>query len=250
MNKNLAPYFLAAGALIFVAVFAEFLTPFDPFAQDLEGALSPPNSVNWLGTDRYGRDILSRVIMGSQTTLCASLILLAVIASVGSLIGAVCGYAGGRLDTVLMRLSDVFLAFPQMVFAIAMAGALGGGLLNAVMALAVIGWTKYARIARSLTLTIRSMPYFDAARISGGKPLTILRRHVLPNIGNGGAGYWHDNHGTGGLIVLRAGRAAANAGVGLDDEQRALDVTNCAVGDFSARLCDFFNGGGFQLAGR
>ena len=171
MNKNLAPYFLAAGALIFVAVFAEFLTPFDPFAQDLEGALSPPNSVNWLGTDRYGRDILSRVIMGSQTTLCASLILLAVISTVGSLIGAVCGYAGGRLDTILMRLSDVFLAFPQMVFAIAMAGALGGGLLNAVMALAVIGWTKYARIARSF-----------AARISGGKPLTILRRHVLPNI--------------------------------------------------------------------
>ncbi|MBO4401561.1 MAG: ABC transporter permease [Selenomonadaceae bacterium] len=182
MNRELAPYFTAAGILIFVAVFAQYLTPFDPFAQDLEGALAPPNSTNLLGTDRYGRDILSRVIMGAQTTLCASLILLAVISSVGSLIGAVCGYIGGRLDTVLMRLSDIFLAFPQMVFAIAAAGALGGGLFNAAAALAVIGWTKYARIARSLTLTIRSMPYFDAARISGGKPLTILRRHVLPNI--------------------------------------------------------------------
>ncbi len=182
MNKNLAPYLILAVALIFVAVFAEFLTPFDPYAQDLEGALSPPNSVNLLGTDRYGRDILSRVIMGSQTTLCASLLLLLVISSFGSLIGALCGYVGGRLDVILMRISDMFLAFPQMVFAIAMAGALGGGLFNAVAALAVIGWTKYARLARSLTLTIRSMPYFDAARISGGKPLWILRRHVFPNI--------------------------------------------------------------------
>lgn len=182
MNKSLAPYVAAAGILIFVAVFAEFLTPFDPYAQDLEGALAPPNSVNLLGTDRYGRDILSRVIMGSQATLCASLILLAAISAVGSLIGAACGFFGGKLDTILMRLSDIFLAFPQMVFAIAAAGALGGGLLNAVMALAVIGWTKYARIARSLTLTIKKLPYFDAARISGGKPLGILRRHVLPNI--------------------------------------------------------------------
>lgn len=182
MNKILAPYFLAAGALIFVAVFAEFLTPFDPFAQDLGNALAPPNSTNLLGTDRYGRDILSRVILGAQATLCASLILLVVISTVGSLIGAACGFFGGRLDTILMRLSDVFLAFPQMVFAIAAAGVLGGGLLNAVAALAFIGWTKYARIARSLTLTIKNLPYFDAARISGGKPLTILRRHVLPNI--------------------------------------------------------------------
>lgn len=175
-------YFAAAGALIFIAVFAEYLTPFDPYVQDLEGALAPPNATNLLGTDRYGRDVLSRVIMGSQTTLCASLILLAVIASVGSLIGAICGYKGGRLDVFLMRMSDIFLAFPQMVFAIAAAGALGGGLLNAAAALAIIGWPKYARISRGLVLAIRSMPYFSAAKMAGSSSTQILFAHVLPNI--------------------------------------------------------------------
>ena len=175
-------YLTLAGVLIFVAIFAEYLTPFDPYIQDLEGALSPPNSVNLLGTDRYGRDVLSRVIMGSQTTLCASLLLLSVISIFGSLIGAICGYIGGKLDTVLMRISDVFLAFPQMVFAVAVAGILGGGLFNAAFALAIIGWTKYARIARGLTLTIRNLPYIDAAKMAGTSSAGILFSHILPNI--------------------------------------------------------------------
>jgi peptide/nickel transport system permease protein len=175
-------YLTLAGILIFVAIFAEYLTPFDPYAQDLGKALTPPNSVNLLGTDRYGRDVLSRVIMGSQTTLCASLLLLLTISVIGSLIGAICGYSGGKLDTFLMRISDVFLAFPQMVFAVAAAGALGGGLFNAALALAVIGWTKYARIARGLTLTIRSLPYIDAAKMAGTNSAGILFFHVLPNI--------------------------------------------------------------------
>ena len=180
--KSLVPYLMAAGLLIFIAVFAEYLTPYDPYVQDLEGALAPPNTQNLLGTDRYGRDVLSRVIVGSQTTLCASLILLAVISIVGSLIGAICGYKGGRLDVILMRLSDIFLAFPQMVFAIAAAGALGGGLLNAAAALAIIGWPKYARIARGLVLSIRSMPYLAAAKMAGSSSTAILFNHVLPNI--------------------------------------------------------------------
>lgn len=182
MNKKLLPNLILAGGLIFVAVFAEFLTPLDPYAQDLEGALTPPNSVNLLGTDRYGRDVLSRVIMGSQTTLCASLLLLLTISVAGSLIGAICGYKGGKLDTFLMRVSDVFLAFPQMVFAVAAAGALGGGLFNAAAALAIIGWTKYARISRGLALTIRTLPYIDAAKMAGTSSAGILFFHVLPNI--------------------------------------------------------------------
>ncbi len=182
MNKKLLPYLILAGSLIFVAIFAEFLTPFDPYVQDLEGALTPPNSVNLLGTDRYGRDVLSRVIMGSQTTLCAALLLLLTISVVGSLIGAICGFSGGKLDTILMRISDIFLAFPQMVFAVAAAGALGGGLFNAALALAVIGWTKYARISRGLALTIRNLPYIDAAKMAGTTSAGILFCHVLPNI--------------------------------------------------------------------
>ncbi len=182
MNKKLRPYLILAGSLICVAIFAEFLTPFDPYVQDLEGALTPPNSINLLGTDRYGRDVLSRVIMGSQTTLCASLLLLLTISVIGSLIGAICGYSGGKLDKILMRVSDIFLAFPQMVFAVAAAGALGGGLFNAAAALAIIGWTKYARISRSLALTIRSLPYIDAAKMAGTSSAGILFLHILPNI--------------------------------------------------------------------
>lgn len=175
-------YLVATGTLIFIAVFAEFLTPLDPYEQNLLNALTPPNATNLLGTDRYGRDVLSRVIIGSQTTLCASLILLAIISSVGSLIGAICGFKGGRLDAFLMRMSDIFLAFPQMVFAIATAGALGGGLFNAALALALIGWTKYAKISRGLVLMIREMPYMHAAKMAGASSAGILFHHVLPNI--------------------------------------------------------------------
>ena len=182
MNKKLLPYLILAGSLIGVAIFAEFLTPYDPYAQDLEGALAPPNSVNLLGTDRYGRDVFSRIIIGSQTTLCAALLLLLTISVIGSLIGAICGYSGGKLDKFLMRVSDVFLAFPQMVFAVAAAGALGGGLFNAAAALAIIGWTKYARISRALVLSIRKMPYIDAAKMAGTSSAGILFHHVLPNI--------------------------------------------------------------------
>ena len=180
--KKLIPYLTLAGILIFVAIFAEFIAPQDPYAQNLSNALQPPNSEHFLGTDRYGRDVFSRVILGSQTTLISALILLFSISSFGSLIGAICGFHGGKLDTILMRISDVFLAFPQMVFAIAVAGVLGGGLINAAMALAIIGWTKYARIARGLVLTIRAMPYMHAARMSGTGSIGILRDYIFPNI--------------------------------------------------------------------
>ena len=180
--KSLIPYLSAAVFLIFVAVFADFLTPCDPYEQDLSNALTSPNSENILGTDRYGRDVFSRVILGSQTTLCASLLLLLVISTIGSFIGAVCGYHGGRLDTFLMRVSDVFLAFPQMVFAIAVAGILGGGLFNAAAAIALISWTKYARITRGLVLTIRDMPYINAARMAGTGFFGTLYHHIFPNI--------------------------------------------------------------------
>ncbi len=180
--RALIPYLMLAGTIILIAVFAPCLTPFDPYEQDLSRALTAPNEVNLLGTDRYGRDVLSRVIVGSQTTLCASLLLLLTIVTVGSAIGATAGLMGGRLDVFLMRMSDVFLAFPQMVFAIAAAGALGGGLFNAALALALIGWTKYARLARGLVLTIREMPYIASARMAGASSTEILIDHVLPNI--------------------------------------------------------------------
>ncbi len=171
-----------AGVLLVVSALSPLLTPYDPYVQDLSQALQPPSGMHWLGTDRYGRDMLSRVMVGGRTTLYTALSLVAVISVFGTLVGVVSGYKGGRIDTFLMRVSDIFLAFPGMVFAIAVAGVLGGGLINAVMALAFISWPKYARLARGQVLSIKSLSYFSAARLSGSGTVKIIFRHILPNI--------------------------------------------------------------------
>lgn len=170
------------GLLLLAAVFAQYIVPYDPYAQDLEHALQPPGGAHLLGTDRYGRDMLSRVIMGGQTTIFSSLALVLIIMAVGTVIGVFCGYKGGKTDTVLMRISDIFLAFPGMVFAIAVAGVTGGGVINAVAALACISWPKFARIARSQVMTLKEAPFIAAARLSGCKTWKIIGKHMLPNI--------------------------------------------------------------------
>ena len=170
------------GAVLLAAVFAEHLVPYDPYAQDLGNALKPPGGAHLLGTDRYGRDMLSRVIMGGQTTIFSSLLLVVITMTVGTVIGVFCGYHGGKTDTVLMRISDVFLAFPGMVFAIAVAGVTGGGVMNAVVALACISWPKFARIARSQVMTMKEEPFIAAARLAGSGTGKILVKHMLPNI--------------------------------------------------------------------
>lgn len=170
------------GAVLLAAVFAESLVPYDPYAQDLGNALKPPGGAHLLGTDRYGRDMLSRVIMGGQTTIFSSLLLVVITMTAGTVIGVFCGYHGGKTDTVLMRISDVFLAFPGMVFAIAVAGVTGGGVMNAVVALACISWPKFARIARSQVMTMKEEPFIAATRLAGSGTGKILVKHMLPNI--------------------------------------------------------------------
>ena len=169
-------------AVILTAAFAPYLTPYDPYEQDLGNALLPPGEAHLLGTDRYGRDMLSRVIMGSQSTIFSALLLVAVITIIGSAMGILCGWKGGKLDAFLMRVSDIFLAFPGMVFAIAVASVMSGGILNAVAALACISWPKYARIARSQVMTIKSMPYMAAAKLSGSGTWKMILKHIVPNI--------------------------------------------------------------------
>ena len=169
-------------ALLLTAAFAPYLTPYDPYAQDLGSALQSPNSIHLLGTDRYGRDMLSRVILGSQTTVLSALFLVVILTVVGSTVGVTCGYCGGKLDAFLMRISDVFLAFPGMVFAIAVASVFHGGLMNAVVALACISWPKYARIARSQVMTVKNSSYIAAAKLSGSGSWKIIKKHILPNI--------------------------------------------------------------------
>lgn len=180
--RKLLPYLVSAGVIIFIAVFAPFLTPFDPYLQDTENALEPPNFSHLLGTDIYGRDLFSRIIMGAQITVLSSLSVVISVSVIGVIVGAFAGFIGGKTDGFIMRVGDIFLAFPQMVFAIAMSAVLGGGLFNAALSIIVIAWPKYARIARSLTIAVSKSEYVAAAKISGGTDFNILKRHILPNI--------------------------------------------------------------------
>lgn len=174
--------FIFVLGLLIVATLASYLVPYDPYEQDLNNALQPPDRVHILGTDRYGRDLLSRVIMGAQTTIYSALFLVVFITVIGTAIGMVCGYYGGILDSVVMRIADIFLAFPGMVFAIAVAGVTGGGILNAIIALACISWPKFARLSRSQVIMMKNMDYIAAARLAGSSTGAIMIRHILPNI--------------------------------------------------------------------
>lgn len=171
-----------AAVLVLAALFSAYLTPYDPYAQNLTQAKQPPSRAHLLGTDRYGRDMLSRVIAGSRASIFSTLLLVAVITAFGTAVGVTCGWLGGWADTVLMRLADIFLAFPGLVFALAVAGTLGGGLQNAILALAAISWPKYARLARSQTLAQKEMPWMKAVRLSGSSTGKIICKHILPNI--------------------------------------------------------------------
>ena len=177
-------YFFGALALLLVAAsfFSEQLCPYDPYMQDMSLTKAAPSAEHLLGTDRYGRDMLSRVIAGSKTSIFSTLLLVSFITLFGSLIGIICAWMGRKIDTVLMRLSDMFLAFPGLVFALAVAAVLGGGVHNAIFALAAISWPKYARLARSQTLALQAAPFMQAARMAGSSTFKLIYKHVIPNI--------------------------------------------------------------------
>ena len=168
--------------LILASFFSDYLCPYDPYLQDMSLTKAAPSAEHLLGTDRYGRDMLSRVIAGSKTSIFSTLLLVSFIAVFGSIIGIICAWAGKWVDTLLMRLSDMFLAFPGLVFALAVAAVLGGGVHNAIFALAAISWPKYARLARSQTLALQSSAFMQAAKMAGSGTCKIIRKHVLPNI--------------------------------------------------------------------
>lgn len=171
-----------AAALLLITIFAKYICPYDPYAQDLTQAMQPPSKAHLMGTDTYGRDILSRVLIGAQTSISSTFALVAIITVFGTVVGIFCGYYGGIVDSVMMRISDVCLAFPGLVFAMAVAAILDGGVRNAVIALALISWPKYSRIARSQTLSIKNLPYMQASQLAGDSVLQMIFRHVLPNI--------------------------------------------------------------------
>ena len=173
---------LLAALILIVSLFSAQLAPYDPYVTDPQLILKAPSAEHLLGTDNYGRDILSRILVGAKTSIFAAFFIILAAGSLGSLIGLLSGYYRGRMDAVLMRTTDVFQAFPDIVLAIAVAGVLGGGLVNAILALIATTWTQYARIARSAAIAAKEETYILAARLSGCTDTRLLFGHILPNI--------------------------------------------------------------------
>jgi peptide/nickel transport system permease protein len=172
-------------ALLITALAADVIAPFSPFEGDLQNRrLQPPGVTHWLGTDDLGRDILSRLLHGGRITLQVVVMVAVLAAPVGLLVGTVAGYcASGRLawlDGLLMRVTDIFLAFPRLILALAFVAALGPGIENAVLAIAITSWPPYARIARAETLTLAHAGFVQAAQAMGAGPSRIVSRHILP----------------------------------------------------------------------
>jgi peptide/nickel transport system permease protein len=167
--------------LALIALLAPLLAPSDPLKQVLSTRLDPPSAEHWLGTDQLGRDVLSRMIYGARISLLIGTVVVVLSASVGTFVGMVAGYFGGLLDEALMRLTDVFFAFPALILAMAISGALGPSLTNAMIAIAVVTWPVYARLVRAQVLSLREREYVEAARGLGASGERIMWGHILPN---------------------------------------------------------------------
>jgi peptide/nickel transport system permease protein len=166
--------------LLAVALFAPWIAPHDPQVQDLSAALQAPGTGHWFGTDEYGRDVFSRVVWGARTTLYIVGLVTVVVGPVGLAVGAVSGYFGGAVDTVFMRVTDIFISFPSLVLALAFVAALGPGLEHAVIAIALTAWPPIARLARAETRSLRKADFVAAVQLQGASSLRILVRHIVP----------------------------------------------------------------------
>ncbi|MBO9386316.1 MAG: ABC transporter permease [Thermomicrobium sp.] len=166
---------------LFLVVFGSVLAPHDPIQPNVALKLQPPSSTYWFGTDELGRDVFSRVLSGAKYSLGIACIILSIAVVVGTLVGLIAGYVGGLVDELLMRLTDLFLAFPALVLAMAIAATLGRNLQNTVIALTVVYWPWYARLVRGQVLWLKEREFIEAARAIGASPWRIVGRHILPN---------------------------------------------------------------------
>lgn len=164
-----------------ISIFAGQLAPYDPFQQNVMARLQGPSETHWFGTDQLGRDVLARVLYGGRTSLPAGLLVIATATVIGTIFGAIGGYIGGLGDELLMRFTEVFMAFPIIILAMAIAAALGPSVNNAVIAMVVVWWPSYARIIRSLVISVKSNEYVESARAIGASPVRVLFRTILPN---------------------------------------------------------------------
>lgn len=168
--------------LTFAGVFAPILAPSDPITQDIENRLQPPNSEHLMGTDQIGRDMFSRVLYGARISLKVSVLVVSISLLIGMVMGVVSGYAGGWVDEAIMRLVDLLIAYPGFLFALVIVAVLGPSLLNLMIALAVTGWTGYARIIRGEVLSVKEDEFIKAAQVMGASRSRIMFRHILPNV--------------------------------------------------------------------
>ena len=179
------PLFMGGAAVcllwILVAVFSYQIVPYDPLAQDLARRFEPPSYEHWFGTDTLGRDIFSRVLVGSRLSLTAGVLTVLIAGTIGSLFGAVAGYFGGLIDDIMMRISEMVMAFPAIILAMTITAALGPSLYNTILAMVIVSWPNYARVMRSMVIYVKQNEYVEAARTLGGSESRTLFIEVLPN---------------------------------------------------------------------
>jgi peptide/nickel transport system permease protein len=181
-NGTLIAGIVIVGLLVLVAVFAPLLSPYDPIKQDLEHALQSPSAAHWLGTDKYGRDVLTRLMYGARIDLRVGFLAVLIPFVVGAILGSLAGYFGGWLDTVVMRLVDIFFAFPFYVLVIVLVFVLGSGETSIYLAIATVSWVSYAKIMRGELLVAKKQDWVVAARLGGMSHARILLRHIAPNV--------------------------------------------------------------------
>lgn len=181
-NRAFAVTSVLVLCLLLIAIAAPGIAPYDPTHAAMKDAFLEPGAQHLFGTDKLGRDCFSRVLYGARASLTGVLVLVASVFVVGTTMGVVSGYFGGKVDMVIMRISDMMISFPGMILAIAIAGIMGGSLVNAVFALTIVSWTKYARLSRSMVLKVKRRDFVEAAIVNGGTPGHILWVHILPNI--------------------------------------------------------------------
>lgn len=181
-NRAFAVTSVLVLCLLLIAIAAPVIAPYDPTHAAMKDAFLEPGAQHLFGTDKLGRDCFSRVLYGARASLTGVLVLVASVFVVGTTMGVVSGYFGGKVDMVIMRISDMMISFPGMILAIAIAGIMGGSLVNAVFALTIVSWTKYARLSRSMVLKVKRRDFVEAAIVNGGAPGHILWVHILPNI--------------------------------------------------------------------
>lgn len=181
-HKQFTVFSFLAVLIVLTAVFAPVIAPRDPIYAVMNDSLKAPCAEYICGADKLGRDVLSRVIFGTRSSLTMTLSLVAVVFVVGTSLGVISGFFGGAVDEIIMRISDMMISFPGLVLAIAIAGLLGPNMVNAVLAIAAVSWTKYARLSRSLVIKVKNSVFIEAAVLSGTKTHNIILRHILPNI--------------------------------------------------------------------